>query len=297
MQRALVQENRSKEIKDVHRSRSDRPRINTVDCDSENSDEEADIYAAEFVWPSKNKPYTCDALKPIRKNREDEMKFSFDVAKCDRIFDAMLKDKCIRISHTIPPFEELKRRAYCKYHNSFSHATNDCNVFRRQIQSAINDGRLSFADMQIDKQPFPMNTMDLEGKKILIRPNMAESANKNNVVIGEPRNSGKESNKVLGRNIVLGKQPDGRETLKITIKNPAFGGQPQVQEDARVKFIKPKRAEVGRWKINEAKAQPKKIKPTFDMLMSKYANQAAGSNFNRPSHMKRPRSPPRERSP
>jgi hypothetical protein len=29
--------------------------------------------------------------------------------------------------------EELKRRAYCKWHNSFSHATNDCNVFRRQI--------------------------------------------------------------------------------------------------------------------------------------------------------------------
>ena len=68
------------------------------------------------------------------------MTFSFDVAKCDRIFDAMLKDKLIRISHTLPPFEELKRRAYCKYHNSFSHATNDCNVFRRQIQSAINDG-------------------------------------------------------------------------------------------------------------------------------------------------------------
>ena len=82
------------------------------------------------------------------------MKFSFDVAKCDRIFDAILKDKYIRISHTLPTFEELKRRAYCKYHNSFSHATNDCNVFRKQIQSAINDGRLSFADMQIDKQPF-----------------------------------------------------------------------------------------------------------------------------------------------
>ena len=60
------------------------------------------------------------------------MTFSFDVAKCDRIFDAMLKDKLIRISHTLPPFEELKQRAYCKFHNSFSHATNDCNVFRRQ---------------------------------------------------------------------------------------------------------------------------------------------------------------------
>ena len=91
------------------------------------------------------------------------MKFTFNIAKCDRIFDALLQAKIIRISHTLPPFEELKRLAYCKYHNSFSHATNDCNVFRRQIQSAINDGRLNFSEMQVDKQPFPMNTMDLEG--------------------------------------------------------------------------------------------------------------------------------------
>ena len=151
------------------------------------------------------------------------MNFSFDVAKCDRIFDAMLKDKFIRMSHTIPPFDELKRRAYCKFHNSFSHATNDCNVFRRQIQSAINDGRLSFADMQIDKQPFPMNTLELHGKKVLIRPEVAGSANKNNVVVGDPRIS-REKEKASGREIVLDKQPDGKETLKITIKNPTPEG-------------------------------------------------------------------------
>src|SRR6266498_2434466 len=77
--------------------------------------------------------------------------------------------------------------------------------------------------MQIDKQPFPMNTLGLEGKKVLIRPEVAESAYKNNVVVGEPRNN-KESDKVLGRAIVLGKQPDGKETLKITMKNPTLGG-------------------------------------------------------------------------
>src|SRR6266498_5121750 len=217
LQRALAQESRAKEAKDVHGSKSDRPHVNMVGYTGERSDDEVEVYAAEFVWPSKAKPYTCDALKPIRKNREDEMTFSFDVAKCDRIFDAMLKDKHIRISHTLPLFEELKRCAYCKYHNSFSHATNDCNVFRQQIQSAINDGRLSFADMQIDKKPFPMNTLGLEGKKVLIQPEVAGSANKNNIIIGEPRNS-KESDKVLEKAIVLGKQPDGKETLKITVK-------------------------------------------------------------------------------
>ena len=126
------------------------------------------------------------------------MKFTFNIAKCDRIFDALLQAKIIRISHTLPSFEELKRRAYCKYHNSFSHATNDCNVFRRQIQSAINDGRLNFSEMQVDKQPFLMNTMDLEGKKLLIWSEVAESANKANVIVGEPRKD-KEDNKVLGR--------------------------------------------------------------------------------------------------
>jgi hypothetical protein len=81
--------------------------------------------------------------------------------------------------------------------------------------------------MQVDKQPFPMNTLDLEGKRLLIRPEVAESANKSNVVVGEPRKS-KEDSKVLGRQVVLDKQPDGKEVIKITIKNPALRGQPQV---------------------------------------------------------------------
>ena len=104
-------------------------------------------------------------LKLIHKNRDEEMKFTFNIAKCDRIFDSLLQANIIRISHSLPPFEELKWRAYCKYHNSFSHATNDCNVFQRQIQPAINNGRLKFSQIPLDKQPFPMNTMDLEGKR------------------------------------------------------------------------------------------------------------------------------------
>ena len=126
-----------------------RGRLNAIEHDADSGDE-ADVYVAEFVWPSKAKPYMCDDLKPVRKNRDDEVKCSFDVGKCDRIFDALLKDKVIRVNHVIPSPDELRRRAYCKYHNSFSHATNDCNVFRRQIQLALNDGRLSFAGMAID---------------------------------------------------------------------------------------------------------------------------------------------------
>ena len=72
------------------------------------------------------------------------MKFTFDVSKCDRIFYELLHLGHIKINHVILPLEELKRRAYCKFHNSHSHATNDCNVFRRQVQLAMNEGRLIF---------------------------------------------------------------------------------------------------------------------------------------------------------
>jgi hypothetical protein len=55
-------------------------------------------------------------------------------------FSELLKNRNIRLSHAIPPLDELKQRAYCKWYNLFCHATNGCNVFRRQVQSAINEG-------------------------------------------------------------------------------------------------------------------------------------------------------------
>jgi hypothetical protein len=82
----------------------------------------------------------------------------FNVAKCDNI----------KMSHTIPLTEEMKRCAYCKWHNSFYHATNDCNIFRRQIHSAINEGRLSFQEIHIYRQHFPINILDLVDKKVLV---------------------------------------------------------------------------------------------------------------------------------
>jgi hypothetical protein len=48
--------------------------------------------------------------------------------------------------HIIPSLEHLKKHAYCKWHNSYSYATNNCNVFCRQVQLAINEGRLKFAE-------------------------------------------------------------------------------------------------------------------------------------------------------
>ena len=79
----------------------------------ESSDDEGnEVYAVEFVWSSNDKPSTCASLKPISKNRHDEIKFTFDVTKCDRIFDELAKLEKIKFSHTIPSMDELKRRAY-----------------------------------------------------------------------------------------------------------------------------------------------------------------------------------------
>jgi hypothetical protein len=115
--------------------------------------------------PTKAKSSTCSSLQPVQKNWQEEIKFTFNVAKYDRIFDELLKNGNIKLTHTIPPTEELKRRAYCKWHNYFSHAFNDCNVFRRQIQLAINEGRLAFQEIQVDTQPFPVNTIEPTRKR------------------------------------------------------------------------------------------------------------------------------------
>ena len=134
-------EQKKLEIHKKSNEKFNRP-VYVLSCDSNCSDDERkDVYTTEFVWPSSDKPCTCGSLNPIHKNRQDNMKFTFDVSKCDRIFDELLKLLGhIKLSHAIPPLDELKRHAYCKWHNSFSHATNDCNVLQRYIQSAVNEG-------------------------------------------------------------------------------------------------------------------------------------------------------------
>jgi hypothetical protein len=143
-----------------------------------------------------------------------------------KIFDELLKNGNIKINHTFPSADELKCRAYCKWHNSFSHATNDCNVFRRQIQSAINEGRLKFQEMQVDTEPFPMNMIDFEGKRVLVRPNTAD---KGKAIIIDNAREDDGNHKISCRKVVAEKTPDGGETLKVTIMTTGAGGQAQTK--------------------------------------------------------------------
>jgi hypothetical protein len=57
--------------------------------------------------------------------------YTFDLAKYDKIFDELFKFGYIKLLDTLLSIEELKGRASCKFYNSFSHATNNCNVFSR----------------------------------------------------------------------------------------------------------------------------------------------------------------------
>ena len=115
-----------KNAKDTYKPH--RSNTHILDHDSDSSDDESkEVYAAVFIWPSKAKPCSVPSLNPIQKNRQEELKFTFDVSKCNLIFDELLKNGNIRLSHAIPSPEEFKRHAYCKWHNSTSHATNDYN--------------------------------------------------------------------------------------------------------------------------------------------------------------------------
>jgi hypothetical protein len=95
-QKASMQENRSKESKDNFKHTHHNVNYVNYDFDS-SSDESNDVYATEFCWPSKAKSYSYDSLKPVDKNRHEEIKFTFDVAKCDKIFDELHKAGCIEL--------------------------------------------------------------------------------------------------------------------------------------------------------------------------------------------------------
>jgi hypothetical protein len=137
LQRALDCESRARESRGFPRS-NEKPRnerhINIVEYSSKSSDdEEVDMCVAEWSWGSKSIPFVCSSLKPASKSQQEEMRYTFNVAKCQRIFDYLLQEKQIKLpsGHVIPTSEQLKKHMYCKWHISYSHATNDCNIFRR----------------------------------------------------------------------------------------------------------------------------------------------------------------------
>jgi hypothetical protein len=72
-------------------------------------------------------------------------------------------------------------------------------VFRRKIQSAINEGRLVLHEKQVQKHPFPVNTMELQQLKVLVRSHQVKATKGKNVAVGEakPDLRGKELTRKL----------------------------------------------------------------------------------------------------
>jgi hypothetical protein len=83
----LACESRSKEI-----AKTIRHNVHIVECDqSSSNDESAEVYVAEMVWQKQAKSSACSFLQPVQKKRQEEVKFTFNVGKCDKIFDELLK--------------------------------------------------------------------------------------------------------------------------------------------------------------------------------------------------------------
>ncbi|XP_021807496.1 uncharacterized protein LOC110751355 [Prunus avium] len=100
-------------------------------------DGEIEINSAEV---SIDKPFICKELVKADNSRtkipdakfaaRETKAYTFDLSKTEAIFDLLLTEK------------KVKRKTFCKYHNSWSHNTNNCIVLREVIQKLIYEKKL-----------------------------------------------------------------------------------------------------------------------------------------------------------
>jgi hypothetical protein len=195
----------------------------------EHDDEGNEICVAEWDEKHRGKPISCSFLEP-NEGRSDVMRYTFDVSKCDHLFDLLHRGGVIQLTegHIIPSTDILVKKTYCKWHDSYTHTTIKCNYFQRQVQSVINDGRLTLGDggkMKLDMNPFPASMVELKHKKILVCMDQAEMTKARNVV---------------------------------------------VSDDLYNQMIKPHNLEIGMWKENVLRKPAKRVKPISAMLIEKY---------------------------
>ncbi|XP_050875734.1 uncharacterized protein LOC127079396 [Lathyrus oleraceus] len=119
-------------------------------------------------------PYACKLLTPLngrnpveteKNDRFPKNTYTFDVTKCDKIFDLLIKygQMIVPPNTKIPPLEQRKKRGFCKYHNFLGHKTSQCFLFRDLIHNPIKDGRPKFADNgknQMKVDAYPLNIAD-----------------------------------------------------------------------------------------------------------------------------------------
>ncbi|KAH7839915.1 hypothetical protein Vadar_010318 [Vaccinium darrowii] len=98
----------------------------------------------------------------VSSSNKSPRAYSFDITKAETIFDQLVVDKMIKFppGRKLPSPEELKGKEHCKYHNSWSHSTNNCMVLRNDIQDKIERVEFKFKAKEgkkvlgVDKNPF-----------------------------------------------------------------------------------------------------------------------------------------------
>ena len=170
-------------------------RIAYIEAEEENIDDSQDPYdfdqfEIDLAELKEAPPYACKVLLPsngkdsVESERNDKFPkkiYTFDITKCDEIFDLLVKDGQLIVPPNlkVPPLEQRKKRGFCKYHNFLGHKTSQCFLFRDLIQNAIKDGRLKFSDK--GKNPMKVGTDLL----LMVETNYAEPLDINVVEIAE----------------------------------------------------------------------------------------------------------------
>lgn len=96
-------------------------------------------------------PYACKLLRPSNGKNPKEPKndkyppktYILDVSKCDEIFNLLVTDGIILVlkNMKLPPFQQRKKRAFCKFHGLLGHNLSRCTRFRDSVQKALDEGR------------------------------------------------------------------------------------------------------------------------------------------------------------
>jgi hypothetical protein len=95
LQRAIVHENGARDHRSYSRFRDsgskerEKSHINCVEEESA-SDDDVEVCAAKWVDTSRDKPIPCSFLK-INPSKKDEIQYTFDVMKYDKLFDIFMK--------------------------------------------------------------------------------------------------------------------------------------------------------------------------------------------------------------
>jgi hypothetical protein len=192
MQHAMAQENLARDNRSSSQFRDngkEKERSNVCLAEEDlASDKDMEICMAEWVETPSCKPMTCTFLKP-EIGKKDDLKFMFDVNKCDKLFDASLQNRIIRLKGgLVIPSAELVWKKYCKWQDSFSHTTNECNYFYRQIQLGLNDDRLTLGENQwikVGMDPFPINMINFDEKRVLVQTDQANTTRGKNVMVSD----------------------------------------------------------------------------------------------------------------